>query len=113
MKVFGLVSSDLIGSSDLQGAELVSCLCVWVLTSVDDVTARAEATAHLADAPEHHDWTLHDLSVLWRTLLGRGRVAPLLRGFQLFQRVRHTQTHFVKGTVQHFTELSCQDVERV
>lgn len=68
-----------------QGAELVSCLCVWVLSSVDEATAR-EATAHLNVAPQHHDWTLHDLSNIWRALLGRGQVTPLLRGFQLFQR---------------------------
>ncbi|XP_029909066.1 spatacsin isoform X2 [Myripristis murdjan] len=66
-------------------AELLQCLCVWVLTSVDDVTAR-EATAHLADAPGHHEWSLHDLSIIWKTLLGRGHVRPLLRGFQLFQK---------------------------
>ncbi|XP_075941335.1 spatacsin isoform X3 [Anarhichas minor] len=68
-----------------QGAELLPCLCVWLLTSVDDVTA-GEAAAHLAEAPEHHEWTLHDLSIIWRTLLGRGHVRPLLRGFELFQR---------------------------
>ncbi|TNN00676.1 hypothetical protein fugu_011922 [Takifugu bimaculatus] len=68
-----------------QGAELLACLCVWVLTSVDDITA-SEATSHLDEGPEHHHWTLHDLSVIWRTLLGRGCVRPLLRGFELFQR---------------------------
>ncbi|XP_070687544.1 spatacsin [Pempheris klunzingeri] len=68
-----------------QGAELLPCLCAWVLTSVDDITAR-EATSHLVDAPQHHEWTLHDLSIIWRTLLGRGHVRPLLRGFELFQR---------------------------
>ncbi|CAL8360699.1 unnamed protein product [Lota lota] len=68
-----------------QGAELLQCLCVWVLTSVDDVTA-AEATAHLQDAVTHHDWTLHDLSIIWKNTLRRGQVKPLLRGFQLFQR---------------------------
>ncbi|XP_071396298.1 spatacsin [Centroberyx affinis] len=68
-----------------QEAELLQCLCVWVLTSVDDVTA-AEAAAHLADAPQHHEWTLHDLSIIWKTLLGRGHVRPLLRGFRLFLR---------------------------
>ncbi|KAK5901569.1 hypothetical protein CesoFtcFv8_006924 [Champsocephalus esox] len=31
-------------------------------------------------------WTLHDLSIIWKTLLGRGHVRPLLRGFSLFQR---------------------------
>ncbi|KAM3870218.1 spatacsin [Diretmus argenteus] len=68
-----------------QEAELLQCLCVSVLTSIDDVTA-GEATAHLADGPRHHEWTLHDLSIIWKTLLGRGLVRPLLRGFQLFQR---------------------------
>ncbi|KAM6937910.1 LOW QUALITY PROTEIN: spatacsin [Xenentodon cancila] len=72
-------------AASLQGSEPLSCLCVWVLTTIDDVTA-AEASAHLAEAPEHHDWTLHDLSVIWRTLLGHGYVRPLLQGFQLFQR---------------------------
>ncbi|KAM9854856.1 spatacsin [Aulostomus maculatus] len=68
-----------------QGAELLSCLCVWVLTSIDDVTAE-EATSHLAEAPQHHLWTLHDLSIIWKTLLGRGLVRPLLQGFKLFQK---------------------------
>ncbi|XP_020490583.2 spatacsin isoform X1 [Labrus bergylta] len=68
-----------------QEAGLLPCMCVWVLTSVDDATAD-EATSHLDEAPQHHEWTLHDLSIIWRTLLGRGHVRPLLRGFQLFQR---------------------------
>nr|XP_057931633.1 spatacsin isoform X2 [Doryrhamphus excisus] len=65
--------------------ELLQCLCVWLLSSIDNVTAE-EATSHLADMPQHPQWTLHDLSIIWRTLLGRGLVRPLLRGFQLFQR---------------------------
>uniref|UniRef100_A0A3Q4N0N3 SPG11 vesicle trafficking associated, spatacsin n=1 Tax=Neolamprologus brichardi TaxID=32507 RepID=A0A3Q4N0N3_NEOBR len=69
----------------MQGAELLPCLCVWVLTSVDDVTAE-EATSHLAQAPQHHEWTLHDLSIIWKTLLGRSLARPLLRGFELFQK---------------------------
>ncbi|KAM9376936.1 spatacsin isoform 2-T2 [Pholidichthys leucotaenia] len=69
----------------VQGAELVLCLCVWVLTSVDAVSSH-EATSHLANAPQHHEWTLHDLSIIWKTLLSRGLVRPLLRGFQLFQK---------------------------
>ncbi|XP_042370781.1 spatacsin-like [Plectropomus leopardus] len=68
-----------------KGAEPLPCLCVWLLTSVDKVAA-GEAISHLAEAPQHHEWTLHDLSIIWRTLLGRGHVRPLLRGFQLFQR---------------------------
>ncbi|CAL9696536.1 unnamed protein product [Knipowitschia caucasica] len=68
-----------------QAAERLSCLCVWILSSVDQSTV-SEATSHLDVAPQHHHWTLHDLSIIWRTLLGRGQVSPLLRGFQLFQR---------------------------
>ncbi|KAM8891916.1 spatacsin isoform 5-T5 [Spinachia spinachia] len=68
-----------------QGAEPLPCLCAWLLTSVGNAAA-TEATTHLAEAPQHHEWTLHDLSIIWRTLLGRGHVRPLLRGFQLFQR---------------------------
>ncbi|XP_050955035.1 spatacsin [Labeo rohita] len=68
-----------------QGAELLQCLCVWILTSVaDDVTQ--EATAHIHESPAHHVWNLHDLSVLWKTLLCRSKIRPLIRGFQLFQR---------------------------
>uniref|UniRef100_A0A8C5HR24 Spatacsin C-terminal domain-containing protein n=1 Tax=Gouania willdenowi TaxID=441366 RepID=A0A8C5HR24_GOUWI len=69
----------------LQRSELLPCLCVWVLTSIDDVTAR-EATSHLPEAPQDHQWSLHDLSIIWKTLLGRGLVRPLLRGFEFFQR---------------------------
>ncbi|MEQ2238521.1 hypothetical protein ILYODFUR_033910, partial [Ilyodon furcidens] len=65
-------------------AELVPCLCVWILTSVDDTTAE-EATSHLSEAPQHHEWTLHDLSIIWKTLLGRRHVRVLLQGFELFQ----------------------------
>ncbi|XP_016322777.1 spatacsin [Sinocyclocheilus anshuiensis] len=70
-----------------QAAELLQCLCVWILASVgDDVTQ--EATAHIQESPAHHVWNLHDLSVLWKTLLCRSKIRPLIRGFQLFQRVR-------------------------
>ncbi|CAN9499040.1 unnamed protein product [Ophioblennius macclurei] len=69
----------------LQEAKVLQCLCVWVLSSIDAHTA-TEATAHLPVACEHHEWTLHDLSIIWKTLLERGHVQPLLRGFELFQR---------------------------
>ncbi|XP_038130173.1 spatacsin isoform X2 [Cyprinodon tularosa] len=70
----------------LKTAELLPCLCVWILTSVDNKTAE-EATSHLAEAPQHHEWTLHDLSIIWKTLLWRGHFRILLRGFELFQQV--------------------------
>eukprot|EP00063_Salmo_salar_P004610 XP_013979445.1 PREDICTED: spatacsin isoform X1 [Salmo salar] len=68
-----------------QEADLLQCLCVWVLTSVDEVIA-TEATAHLEESPRRHEWNLHDLSIIWKTLLRKCRVRPLIRGFQLFQR---------------------------
>ncbi|XP_035986737.1 spatacsin isoform X3 [Fundulus heteroclitus] len=55
-----------------------------MLTSVDDTTKK-KATSHLPEAPQHHEWTLHDLSIIWRTLLWLGHVRVLLRGFELFQ----------------------------
>uniref|UniRef100_A0AAR2LC65 SPG11 vesicle trafficking associated, spatacsin n=1 Tax=Pygocentrus nattereri TaxID=42514 RepID=A0AAR2LC65_PYGNA len=68
-----------------QDAELLQCLCVWILTSVDDDIAQ-EATIHINENPAHHTWNLHDLSVLWKTLLRKSKIRPLIRGFQLFQR---------------------------
>ncbi|XP_055048044.2 spatacsin isoform X1 [Misgurnus anguillicaudatus] len=68
-----------------QGADLLQCLCVWILTSVEDEISE-EATAHINENPSHHTWNLHDLSILWKTLLNKNRVKPLIRGFQLFQR---------------------------
>uniref|UniRef100_A0A8C8JFA4 Spatacsin C-terminal domain-containing protein n=1 Tax=Oncorhynchus tshawytscha TaxID=74940 RepID=A0A8C8JFA4_ONCTS len=68
-----------------QEADLLQCLCVWVLTSVDEVIA-TEATAHLEESPQRHEWNLHDLSIIWKTLLRKCRIRPLIRGFQLFQR---------------------------
>ncbi|XP_048829392.1 spatacsin isoform X2 [Brienomyrus brachyistius] len=66
-------------------ADLIHCLCVWILTSVDDGIAR-QATAHLRESVRHHSWGLHDLSMIWRTLLRNRKVRPLIRGFQLFQK---------------------------
>ncbi|KAL0967919.1 hypothetical protein UPYG_G00259670 [Umbra pygmaea] len=68
-----------------QEADLLQCLCVWVLTSVKEVIA-TEATAHLDESLQHHEWNLHDLSIMWKTLLRKSRIRPLIRGFQLFQR---------------------------
>ncbi|XP_018621263.2 spatacsin isoform X3 [Scleropages formosus] len=68
-----------------QEADMIQCLCVWVLTSVDNDVAE-EATAHIRENPRHHVWNLHDLSVMWRTLLKKNNIRPLIRGFQLFQK---------------------------
>lgn len=82
--------ADVPSPADGQAADHMSCLCVWLLTSVDQVTA-GEATSHLIEASQYHEWTLHDLSVIWKVLLGRGHVRPLLRGFELFQKVKLSQ----------------------
>ncbi|XP_077424226.1 spatacsin isoform X2 [Vanacampus margaritifer] len=68
-------------------AELVSCLCVWLLTVIDEVTAQEVITC-LSATSQLHPWTLHHLSIIWRTLLGRGLLGPqtLLRGFQLIMK---------------------------
>ncbi|XP_066523347.1 spatacsin isoform X2 [Hoplias malabaricus] len=68
-----------------QDAELLQCLCVWILTSVDDDIAQ-EATSHIDENLGHHTWNLYDLSLLWKTLLRKCKIRPLIRGFQLFQR---------------------------
>ncbi|KAG9341188.1 hypothetical protein JZ751_019627 [Albula glossodonta] len=68
-----------------QDADLLQCLCVWVLTSVDDVTVE-EATAHIDESLRQHEWNLHDLSIIWKTLLKKRKIRPLIRSFHLFQR---------------------------
>ncbi|XP_054498298.2 spatacsin isoform X1 [Agelaius phoeniceus] len=65
------------------GANLISCLCVWIITSVDDAT-RAEATAHSQGRAEGPQWDLQDLAVIWKVLLRKQKSKTLLSGFQLF-----------------------------
>uniref|UniRef100_A0A8C3NE92 Uncharacterized protein n=1 Tax=Geospiza parvula TaxID=87175 RepID=A0A8C3NE92_GEOPR len=65
------------------GANLISCLCVWIITSVDDAT-RAEATAHTQGWPEGPQWDLQDLAVIWKVFLRKQKSKTLLNGFQLF-----------------------------
>ncbi|XP_071610161.1 spatacsin isoform X1 [Heliangelus exortis] len=66
-----------------QDANIIHCLCVWIITSVDDVT-RAEATNHIQSSAENHKWDLHDLSVICKVLLRKQKSKVLLNGFQLF-----------------------------
>lgn len=69
-----------------QDASTIPCLCVWVITSVEDSVA-AEATEHIQGSMEGHVWDLQDLAVIWRTLLTRQKSKTLIRGFQLFFKV--------------------------
>ncbi|KAK2524422.1 Spg11 [Columba guinea] len=66
-----------------QDANIIHCLCVWIITTVDDTT-RAEATNHIESSVENHQWDLHDLSVIWKVFLRKQRSKTLLNGFQLF-----------------------------
>ncbi|KAM6308822.1 spatacsin [Aegotheles albertisi] len=66
-----------------QDANIIHCLCVWIITTVDDVT-RAEATNHVQSPAENHEWDLHDLSVIWKVFLRKQKSKTLLNGFQLF-----------------------------
>ncbi|NXQ10949.1 SPTCS protein, partial [Peucedramus taeniatus] len=64
-------------------ANLISCLCVWIITSVDGAT-RAEATAHTQGRAESPQWDLQDLAVIWKVFLRKQKSKTLLNGFQLF-----------------------------
>ncbi|XP_074011775.1 spatacsin [Numenius arquata] len=66
-----------------QDANVIHCLCVWIITTADDATG-AEATNHIQSLAENHDWDLHNLSVLWKVFLRRQKSKTLLNGFQLF-----------------------------
>ncbi|XP_032337215.1 spatacsin isoform X3 [Camelus ferus] len=66
-----------------QDASAIPCLCVWIITSVEDSVA-AEAMGHIKGSVEGHIWDLEDLSVIWRTLLTRQKSKTLIRGFHLF-----------------------------
>ncbi|XP_067827395.1 spatacsin [Heptranchias perlo] len=68
-----------------QETDDLQCLCVWVIMSSDDATI-SEATKHINDSVEYHEWDLHDLSLMWKVLLERRKSKQLVRGFQLFQK---------------------------
>ncbi|XP_019388741.1 PREDICTED: spatacsin, partial [Crocodylus porosus] len=66
-----------------QEADIIQCLCVWIVTSVDNATA-AEATSHVQGSVENHEWDLQDLSNLWKMFLRKRKSKTLLNGFSLF-----------------------------
>uniref|UniRef100_A0A8C5P045 SPG11, spatacsin vesicle trafficking associated n=1 Tax=Jaculus jaculus TaxID=51337 RepID=A0A8C5P045_JACJA len=70
-------------ASCLQDASSVACLCVWIVTSVEE-SVSAEAMAHIQVSIEDHTWDLEDLATIWRSLLTRQKSSTLIRGFQLF-----------------------------
>ncbi|NXK50306.1 SPTCS protein, partial [Chauna torquata] len=66
-----------------QDASIIHCLCVWIITTVDNVT-RSEATNHIQGSVENHKWDLHDLSLIWKVFLRKQKSKTLIKGFQLF-----------------------------
>ncbi|XP_048188243.1 spatacsin [Perognathus longimembris pacificus] len=70
-------------ASCLQDASAVSCLCVWIITSVENSVA-AETMGHIQGSVENRTWDLEDLAIVWRVLLARQKSRTLIRGFQLF-----------------------------
>ncbi|XP_078097319.1 spatacsin [Mustelus asterias] len=68
-----------------QETDILQCLCVWIMMSSDDAII-SEATKHINDSIEYHEWNLHDLSLMWKVLLERRKSKQLVRGFQLFQK---------------------------
>ncbi|XP_004861775.1 spatacsin [Heterocephalus glaber] len=70
-------------ASCLQDASAVPCLCVWIITSVEESIA-TEVRGHNRGLTENYTWDLEDLSIVWRTLLTRQKSRTLIRGFQLF-----------------------------
>uniref|UniRef100_A0A8C5PHN2 SPG11 vesicle trafficking associated, spatacsin n=1 Tax=Leptobrachium leishanense TaxID=445787 RepID=A0A8C5PHN2_9ANUR len=64
------------------GPDLISCLSVWLLTSVDPATHAV--ITHSVPAPEDHVWDLSDLTMLWNTLLERKKPRILHRAFSIF-----------------------------
>lgn len=80
------LSSLFIFFSFWQDANIIRCLCVWIITSVDNATA-AEATKHIQGSVENHEWDLHDLSAIWKMFLRKQKSKTLMNGFQLFLKV--------------------------
>ncbi|KAL8197371.1 UNVERIFIED_CONTAM: hypothetical protein K2H54_021762 [Gekko kuhli] len=66
-----------------QDANVLHCLCVWILTSLDGSTA-GDVTDHIEGCIQTHEWDLLDLATLWQALLKRQKVRTLLSGFRLF-----------------------------
>ncbi|XP_048337718.1 spatacsin isoform X2 [Sphaerodactylus townsendi] len=66
-----------------QEANILHCLCVWIITSLDSSTV-GEVVDNTEGSVETHEWDLQDLATLWQVLLRRQKVRTLLTGFRLF-----------------------------
>ncbi|XP_069842625.1 spatacsin isoform X2 [Dendropsophus ebraccatus] len=61
---------------------IVSCLCAWIVTSVDAATY-TEITHTVSDSIDHQ-WSLEDLMQIWDILLTRMDSSTLLKAFTVF-----------------------------
>ncbi|KAG8574868.1 hypothetical protein GDO81_009376 [Engystomops pustulosus] len=65
-----------------QDADRISCLCAWIVTSVD-AAAYTEITTTLSDSVDHKR-SLEDLLQIWDILLARMDCRILLKAFRIF-----------------------------
>ncbi|XP_063781560.1 spatacsin [Pseudophryne corroboree] len=66
----------------VQETDCVSCLCAWIVTSVDAATY-SEVTLTVTDTVDR-SWNMEDLTQLWDILLGRKDSRTLHKAFSIF-----------------------------
>ncbi|CAJ0965452.1 unnamed protein product [Ranitomeya imitator] len=69
-------------AASTQGADSVSCLCAWIVSSVDAATY-SEIT-HLSSDAIDHKWSLEDLVQIWDILLAKTDSGTLQKAFSIF-----------------------------
>ncbi|XP_068131177.1 spatacsin [Hyperolius riggenbachi] len=66
----------------VQDTDSISCLCAWIVTSVDAATY-LEITQTLSP-PADNKWNLEDLTQIWNLLLARSDYRTLHKAFSIF-----------------------------
>ncbi|KAM3927193.1 spatacsin [Leptodactylus fuscus] len=69
-------------AASTQDSDIISCLCAWIVTSVDAATY-AEITHTVTDSIDHK-WSLEDLVQIWDILLERTNSNTLQKAFTIF-----------------------------
>ncbi|XP_044135277.1 LOW QUALITY PROTEIN: spatacsin [Bufo gargarizans] len=69
-------------AASTQDADPISCLCAWIVTSVDAATY-TEITQTMSDSVDHK-WSLEDLVQIWDILLARADSGTLEKAFSIF-----------------------------
>ncbi|XP_056427549.1 spatacsin [Hyla sarda] len=69
-------------AASTQDTDIISCLCAWIVTSVDAATY-TEITHKVSDSIDHK-WSLEDLVQIWDILLTRTNSSALLNAFSIF-----------------------------